>query len=162
MATKKTTKTTTKVSKPAPAAKKATPAKACCAVEPKAKATPRKAKAAACAEETCACAEETCACAAQPAKKTKAAAPKNTRVTFSVRAEVGSKVFLAGCFNGWDPTAKQMTDKEGNGTFTCSLNLPKGKYEYKFVINGTWCADPECTDWVQNDMGTLNSVKIVG
>lgn len=155
MATKKTTKTTTKVSKPAPAAKKATPAKACCAVEPKAKATPRKAKAAACAEETC-------ACAAQPAKKTKAAAPKNTRVTFSVRAEVGSKVFLAGCFNGWDPTAKQMTDKEGNGTFTCSLNLPKGKYEYKFVINGTWCADPECTDWVQNDMGTLNSVKIVG
>lgn len=155
MATKKTTKTTTKVSKPAPAAKKATPAKACCAVEPKAKATPRKAKAAACAEETC-------ACAAQPTKKTKAAAPKNTRVTFSVRAEVGSKVFLAGCFNGWDPTAKQMTDKEGNGTFTCSLNLPKGKYEYKFVINGTWCADPECTDWVQNDMGTLNSVKIVG
>ncbi len=96
---------------------------------------------------------------AAPAKK--AAAAKGARVTFRVRAEVGSKVYLAGCFNDWDPTAKPMADKNGDGEFTCTLTLPKGRYEYKFVINGTWCADPECTDWVQNDMGTLNSVKVV-
>ena len=54
-----------------------------------------------------------------------------------------------------------MTDKDGTGEFACTVNLPKGKYEYKFVINGSWCADPECAEWVQNDMGTLNSVKIV-
>ena len=54
-----------------------------------------------------------------------------------------------------------IADKNGDGEFTCTLTLPKGRYEYKFVINGTWCADPECTDWVQNDMGTLNSVKVV-
>ncbi len=99
-----------------------------------------------------------CACAC-PSKKS--ATPKATRVTFHVRAEVGSKVFLAGSFNGWSPTAKPMVDKTGKGEFTCALNLPKGKYEYKFVINGSWCADPECAEWVQNDMGTLNSVKIV-
>lgn len=99
-----------------------------------------------------------CACAC-PSKKS--APAKATRVTFRVRAEVGSKVFLAGCFNGWSPTAKPMTDKAGTGDFSCALNLPKGKYEYKFVINGSWCADPECAEWVQNDMGTLNSVKIV-
>lgn len=156
MATKKTTKTTVKAAKSAAAPKKASAAKACCVAKPATKAAARKA-------EPCVCAEEPCACAATPAKKTvKPAAPKTTRVTFSVRAEVGSKVFLAGCFNGWDPTAKQMTDKDGTGVFACALNLPKGKYEYKFVINGTWCADPECTDWVQNDMGTLNSVKVVG
>lgn len=156
MAPRKTTKTPAKATKPATAAKKATPAETCCVAGPAPKKAPaRKAKAAVCAEETC-------ACAAAPAKKPRAAAAKTTRVTFSVRAEVGSKVFLAGCFNGWDPTAKPMTDKNGNGVFACTLNLPKGRYEYKFVINGTWCADPECTDWVQNDMGTLNSVKIVG
>jgi 1,4-alpha-glucan branching enzyme len=88
-------------------------------------------------------------------------AEKKTRVTFSVRAEVGSKVFLAGCFNNWDPTAKQMEDKKGTGEFTCCINLPKGKYEYKFVIDGVWVADGECPDWVQNDMGSMNSVKIV-
>ncbi len=104
-------------------------------------------------------AEEVGACPVKAAKKS--AAPKATRVTFRVRAEIGSKVFLAGCFNGWSPTAKPMTDKDGTGEFACTVNLPKGKYEYKFVINGSWCADPECAEWVQNDMGTLNSVKIV-
>ncbi|MEG1788783.1 MAG: glycogen-binding domain-containing protein [Kiritimatiellia bacterium] len=100
-----------------------------------------------------------CACAATAKSTTTKSA--TTRVAFSVRAEVGSKVFIAGCFNNWAPTAKQLVDKDGTGVYACSLNLPKGKYEYKFVINGTWCADPECTDWVQNAMGTLNSVKIV-
>lgn len=93
---------------------------------------------------------------------TKAADKGTTRVTFTVRAEPGSKVFIAGAFNDWDPTAKELVDKKNDGLFSCILCLPKGSYEYKFVINGTWCADPECTDWVQNSMGTLNSVKIVG
>jgi hypothetical protein len=41
----------------------------------------------------------------------KAAKPKTQRVTFSVRAKEGSKVFVAGSFNDWDPTAKQLVDK---------------------------------------------------
>jgi len=92
----------------------------------------------------------------------KKAAPKGQRITFSVRAEAGSKVFLAGCFNNWDPTAKEMIDKKGDGVFTATVTLAPGTYQYKFVIDGTWCADPECADWVQNDHGTLNSVKHVG
>jgi 1,4-alpha-glucan branching enzyme len=86
---------------------------------------------------------------------------KATRVTFSVRAREDSKVFLAGSFNGWDPTAKEMTNKKGEGMFTATLNLTAGRHEYKFVIDGIWCADPECKDWAQNDLGTLNSVKVV-
>ena len=57
--------------------------------------------------------------AAQPAAKK--AAAKATRVTFSVRAEAGSKVFLAGSFNNWDPTAKEMADKKGDGVFTATV-----------------------------------------
>lgn len=166
MATKKTAKTPAKAAKPAAApakatkpaaasAKKAPASKAGCVVGTADKVAAAKAKP--CTETACAEAP-----AAKASKTTKASAPKSVRVAFSVRAEVGSKVFLAGSFNGWDPTAKQMTDKDGTGVFTCTLTLPKGKHEYKFVINGIWCADPECTDWVQNDMGTLNSVKIVG
>lgn len=92
----------------------------------------------------------------------KKVAPKTQRVTFSVRAEVGSKVFLAGSFNDWNPTAKEMTDKKNEGVYSVALSLAPGTYQYKFVIDGTWCADPECADWVQNDLGTLNSVKHVG
>ena len=105
----------------------------------------------------------------QPAVKAKTAipaikktAPKTQRVTFSVRAEVGSKVFLAGSFTDWNPTAKEMTDKKGDGVYTVTLSLAPGTYQYKFVIDGTWCADPECADWIQNELGTLNSVKHVG
>jgi 1,4-alpha-glucan branching enzyme len=97
--------------------------------------------------------------AAKPAAKK--AAPKTQRVTFSVRAEVGSKVFLAGSFNNWDPTAKELVDKKGDGTFTATVALAPGDHQYKFVIDGTWCADPENPEWVQNEHGTLNSVKHV-
>ena len=157
MATKKTAKTKTVK---APAVKPAAPAKKAPAAKSAKAAKPAEAPVQA---EAC---PVTCACeikAEKPAeaKAEKPAAPKTSRVTFRVRAEVGSKVFLAGSFNNWDATAKPLTDKSGTGDFTCCVNLPKGRYEYKFVINGTWCADPECTEWVQNDMGTLNSVKIV-
>ena len=70
-------------------------------------------------------------------------------------------VFLAGNFNNWDPTAKQMTDKKNDGLFTTTISLVPGEYQYKFIINGTWCADPECADWVQNEHGTLNSIRRV-
>ncbi len=86
---------------------------------------------------------------------------KTQRVIFSVRAKEGSKVFVAGSFNDWDPTAKQLLDKKNEGLFTATINLEPGAYQYKFVIDGIWCADPECTDWVHNDHGTLNSVKNV-
>ena len=102
--------------------------------------------------------------APKPAVKAPAArkaVSKTQRVVFSVRAEAGSKVFVAGSFNNWDPTAKEMLDKKGEGLFSATLTLPAGDYQYKFVIDGTWCADPECSDWVQNDHGTLNSVKHV-
>lgn len=86
---------------------------------------------------------------------------KTTRVSFSVRAEPGSKVFIAGSFNDWNPQVKELLDKKGNGLYACVMCLKNGSHQYKFVINGTWCADPECTDWMQNSMGTLNSVKII-
>ena len=98
---------------------------------------------------------------AKPAVKKAVAKPKTQRVAFSVRAEAGSKVFLAGSFNDWDPTEKELVDKKGDGTFTVTVMLPPGDHQYKFVIDGTWCADPENPDWQPNDHGTLNSVKHV-
>jgi len=81
---------------------------------------------------------------------------------FQVRADPGSKVTVAGSFNGWDPTARPLSDKNGDGVFGAFLMLPPGRYEYKFVINGVWCVDPECAEWVTNDYGSLNSVLTMG
>ena len=83
------------------------------------------------------------------------------RVTFTVRAEAGKAVYLAGCFNQWNPTGKKMTDKKKDGVYSTTIKLAPGTYEYKFVVDGVWCADPENTDCVKNDCGTWNSVITV-
>ena len=85
-------------------------------------------------------------------------APAKKRVTFTLAADAGSEVYLAGDFNNWDPAGKKLTDKKGDGVYSTVISLAPGEYEYKFVINGPWCVDPNCKEWRQNSLGTLNSV----
>ena len=101
--------------------------------------------------------------AAKGAAKAKKAPAKATerRVTFTVRAETGKAVYLAGSFNQWNTTGKKMTDKKKDGVYSTTVKLEPGTYEYKFVIDGVWCSDPENLDVVKNDCGTLNSVVTV-
>ncbi len=84
--------------------------------------------------------------------------PRSRRITFSLRAEPGSKVSVSGDFNHWHPEGKPMLDKKGDGLYKATLYLAPGVYEYKFVVNDIWLVDPECKDWVPNTMGTLNSI----
>ena len=97
------------------------------------------------------------------AKKTAATKTGKKRVTFEVEAETGSKVYLAGCFNGWEVGKKELVDKDGSGVYKCILMLTPGTYEYKFVINDAWCLDPGNPNFVANDQGTLNScIEVIG
>ena len=83
------------------------------------------------------------------------------KVTFECEAEPGSKVYVAGSFNGWRPDHKQLEQVSDDGLFAKSMMLPPGKHEYKFVVNGRWVADPNCDEWEVNDLGSLNSVVVV-
>ena len=80
------------------------------------------------------------------------------RVRFEMKAESGSNVFVAGTFNNWDPTQYRMVDNPHGGIFAADVLLPKGRHEYKFIVNGKWCEDPACTETTPNDCGSLNSV----
>ena len=94
-------------------------------------------------------------------KKSAAKKPTAKSVTFTVHADKGKAVYLAGVFNQWSLTAKKMAYKAKSGIYTATVKLAPGSYEYKFVIDGTWCADPENANSVPNDQGTFNSVRIV-
>lgn len=83
------------------------------------------------------------------------------RVHFQIQARPGSCIFVSGSFNNWNGTEKRMKDADGDGRFAISLLLPRGKHEYKFVIDGEWRIDPKCPTWVRNEHGTLNSVITV-
>ena len=78
-------------------------------------------------------------------------------VLFEIEAPQDSEIFLAGSFNNWDPAARRLK-MNGNGKFATRVNLPAGRHEFKFVINGAWQADPDCPQWVPNEHGSLNSV----
>ena len=95
-----------------------------------------------------------CAVRRRAAKK-----PATKAVKFTVHADKGKAVYVAGEFNGWDPTAKKMSFR--NGVYVASVKLAPGEHQYKFVIDGTWCADPENVNSVQNDQGTFNSIVTV-
>lgn len=107
-----------------------------------------------------------------PAKTAKrSAAPKSPRAkkadaakgtTLTLTGQPGMKVFVAGSFNNWDPTAIPMVEKK-KGSYSATLDLAPGIYEYKFVIDGVWTLDPNPErDWTQNGLGTLNSLLRVG
>lgn len=70
-------------------------------------------------------------------------------------------VFLAGTFNDWKTDAVSMT-KDDQGNWTSKLDLPPGRHEFKFVVDGQWCCEPnchasgECPQCVPNTFGTMN------
>lgn len=85
-------------------------------------------------------------------------APNTTRkrIRLTIAADDNSEVYVAGTFNDWDPRMIRLTGEKG--IYSTTLLLPKGRHQYKFIVNGTWCTDPACRDWAHNYLGSLNSV----
>ena len=107
---------------------------------------------------------------AKPAAKKTVRAPRKAcatakaakkAVVFTLHGEKGRSVCLAGEFNDWNPTAKKMAYKARSGVYAASIRLAPGTYQYKFVVDGAWSADPENVNCVANDKGTFNSVITV-
>ena len=80
------------------------------------------------------------------------------RVTFTVEAQPQSEVAVAGTFNDWQPVPLLGKASEAGVKFMKRIYLPAGRYEYKFLIDGNWSIDPNCSSWSPNEYGSLNSV----
>ncbi len=53
-------------------------------------------------------------------------------------------VFVAGDFSQWRPLAMK---KQKDGRFVRNVAAPPGTYEYKFVVDDRWVADPDHSHW---------------
>ncbi|MEM6561129.1 MAG: alpha-amylase family glycosyl hydrolase, partial [Planctomycetota bacterium] len=73
-------------------------------------------------------------------------------------------VNLAGSFNGWNAGVTDMTDPDGDGIWTATLDLPDGTHHYKFVVDGNWITDPtdDADLRIGDNFGGQNSGVIVG
>ena len=92
---------------------------------------------------------------------TKPAEPK-AGTLFSCHAPEAGVVCVAGTFNDWNPTATPLA-RQADGSWAAILNLPAGRYEYKFVADSQWCCEPGCEEphngcpeCVPNSFGTMN------
>lgn len=81
--------------------------------------------------------------------------------SFSIAAPDARTVAVAGSFNRWDPGSHPLSGPDLHGRWTATIDLPAGRYEYLFVINGNaWVLDTTAPS-VDNGLGGRNSVVIV-
>lgn len=78
------------------------------------------------------------------------------RVRFRFRQAGASTVTVGGDFNHWDTGTHPMR-RQADGSWTLELELPVGRHEYKFLVDGRqWWNDPEAHK-VPNFWGSENS-----
>lgn len=101
---------------------------------------------------------------AAPKSKAKKKAAKRTKATaITCQAEHAGAVFIAGTFNDWNPEATPMK-RAPSGRWRVALQLPPGRHEFKFIVDGEWCCAPAChgdepcPQCVPNEHGTMNRV----
>lgn len=81
---------------------------------------------------------------------------------FSLYAPQAHSVVLIGDFNGWGSTAEVKLAPSGNGTWSVTVPLPAGRYQYAFLIDGQrWVTDPRAEQRVNDDFGRQSAVAIV-
>ncbi|MDH4163802.1 MAG: isoamylase early set domain-containing protein [Nitrospirota bacterium] len=93
-----------------------------------------------------------------PAAETARAVP----ITFTLSAPDAVSVTVAGSFNKWDPTSHVLAGPDRSGSWTITLFLMPGRYEYLFLVNtADWIVDPRAPS-VEDGLGGRNSVVLVG
>ena len=81
-------------------------------------------------------------------------------VRFELTLPEAKSVCVAGSFNDWRPAVSPMV-RLGDGRWVKCLSLPPGRYEYRFLVDGQWVADPAAKELVPNGDGGWNAVLVV-
>ena len=104
-----------------------------------------------------------------PASKTEAVAkpvglllerfpnPGKKRICLELYAPDAQLVFVAGSFNGWQPSAMPLQKQTGD-RWVVELLLDPGRYEYRYVVDGQRTDDPLSSAYVSNPFEGLNCV----
>jgi len=81
---------------------------------------------------------------------------KRRKVAFTIQVPNAHEAAVAGTFNDWQP--QPLKAAKSPGSFSLTVLLPPGDYEYRFVIDGQWCNDATCPETVPNPFGEPNSL----
>jgi chromosome partitioning protein len=105
--------------------------------------------------------------ASLPATLAETAAPGEgpvREVVVQFRDAAAAEVRIAGDFNGWIPdrgVSSLVEDEDGRRVWTKVLKLAPGTYQYRYVVDGEWRADPDNPRFVAGPVGGRNSLLVV-
>ncbi|XP_035671463.1 5'-AMP-activated protein kinase subunit beta-2-like isoform X1 [Branchiostoma floridae] len=89
----------------------------------------------------------------QQASKSSSAKKDTVPTMFRWRSNAKT-VAMAGSFNEW---ATKIPLNKSHNDFVTFIDLPEGRHEYKFYVDGQWVHNPDVPS-VDNQLGTLNNV----
>ncbi len=67
---------------------------------------------------------------------------------------------MVGDFTHWQSKPINLV-KQADGVWKTSVTLPAGTYHCRFLVDGAWCDDLECTLRIPNIFGSHNMVREV-
>jgi len=80
--------------------------------------------------------------------------------TFSFRAPEAMSVQLVGDFTQWQERPINL-QKGADGVWRTTVELQTGTHHYRFLVDGEWRDDPECTLRVPNPFGSEDMMRQV-
>jgi hypothetical protein len=84
-------------------------------------------------------------------------------VVLTFRTDEAQSVSVIGSFNNWHAQGYEMKKANDQTSWSLVLNLPAGRYEYAFVVDGGKIVPDPGADLYQDDgFGSRNAVMIVG
>ena len=79
-------------------------------------------------------------------------------VIFTMESSGARDIYIAGDFNGWQLNDGSRLARDENGWWEKRVNLPHGRYRYKFVVDGEWTLDSKNQASEINPFGSFDSV----
>lgn len=95
--------------------------------------------------------------AKQSRKPTTATKTVTLNQTFSFDAPGASSVILVGDFTHWQKNPISLR-KHADGIWRATVALAPGEHRYRFLVDGEWRDDPECTLRTPNPYGSEDSI----
>lgn len=84
--------------------------------------------------------------------------PAEKTVVFALKAPAHADVQIAGDFNNWQPEALSYTEATEAPLWWKGISLKPGSYQYKYLLDGQWIADPHNENRSDDPFGGINSL----
>jgi len=82
----------------------------------------------------------------------------SSEVTFSFKVNGAKRVKVYGSFNSWSKGF--LLKRNGNGKWAQTVELQRGRYEYKYLVDGKWKYD-SAMPTIDDGLYSRNNVIIV-